>query len=85
MLPSVKVVDRLDRSGRETEEENPSEYISNLGNSRLDLLELLEGENEGENEGDDQGERGVKPTGNQEHQGQNGGKEDVIRTATSYA
>lgn len=47
-LPSVKVVDRLDRAGRETEEENPSEYISNVGNSRLDLLELLEGEGEGE-------------------------------------
>jgi hypothetical protein len=45
----VKVVDRLDRSGRETEEENPSEYISNLGNSRLDLLELLDGD-EGEEE-----------------------------------
>lgn len=38
LLPSVKVVDRLDRAGLPAEEENPSEYLSNLGNSRLDLL-----------------------------------------------
>lgn len=42
MLPSVKIVDCRDREGREPEEEDPSEYISNLGNSRLDLLEGLE-------------------------------------------
>jgi hypothetical protein len=44
MLPSVKIVDCLDRSGNEPEEENPSEYISNIGNSRLDLLEILDQE-----------------------------------------
>ena len=41
MLPNLNAVDCIDREGCRVEEESPSEYISNVENSRLDLLDLL--------------------------------------------